>query len=64
MNCKVIVASACPILFLCNIGSGQKLTSDVPYVENGHQRQVLDIYTPERAADGSLPVMFWIHGGG
>jgi acetyl esterase/lipase len=33
-------------------------------VENGHERQVLDIYTPERAADAGLPVMFWIHGGG
>ena len=64
MNCRLIVASACPILLFCNIGSGQKLTSDVPYVENGDRRQVLDVYTPERAADGSLPVMFWIHGGG
>ena len=42
----------------------QKLTSDIPYVENGHERQVLDIYTSEIAADESLPVMFWIHGGG
>ena len=40
------------------------LTCDIPYVENGHERQVLDIYTSERAADGSRPVMFWIHGGG
>ncbi len=44
--------------------SAQKLTSDIPYVENGHQRQVLDIYTPEHASDQRLPVMFWIHGGG
>ncbi len=64
MNCKLITASAIPLLFLCNIGSAQKLTSDIPYVENGHERQVLDIYTSERAADGSLPVMFLIHGGG
>jgi acetyl esterase/lipase len=46
------------------MGSAQKLASDIPYVENGHERQVLDIYTSERAADGSLPVMLWIHGGG
>ena len=45
MNCKLITASAFPLLFLCNIGSAQKLTSDIPYVENGHERQVLDIYT-------------------
>ena len=64
MNCKLITAFALPLLVLCNIGSAQKLTSDIPYVENGHERQVLDIYTSERAADGSLPVMFWIHGGG
>ena len=64
MKCKLITGSALSLLFLCNIGSAQKLTSDIPYVESGHERQVLDIYTSERAADGSLPVMFWIHGGG
>lgn len=42
----------------------QKLTADIPYVENGHPRQVLDIYVPESPASGPLPVMFWIHGGG
>lgn len=42
----------------------QKLTPNVPYVENGHKRHVLDIYTPEKAATAGLPVMFWIHGGG
>ena len=36
--------------------------SNIPYVENGHERQVLDIYTPPNARD--LPVVFWIHGGG
>lgn len=35
---------------------------DVPYVENGHARHVLDIYAPAQAKN--LPVMFWIHGGG
>jgi acetyl esterase/lipase len=48
----------------CNIVTAQKLTSDIPYVENGHQRQVLDIYTPDKSTTKSLPVMFWIHGGG
>jgi len=42
----------------------QTRTSDVPYVKNGHERQVLDIYTPKTKADKPLPVMFWIHGGG
>ncbi len=64
MKGKRIIAFAVPLLFLCNVSTAQKLTADVPYVENGHERQVLDIYTPERAPDGCLPVMFWIHGGG
>ena len=64
MSGRLIAVFAFPLLFLCSIVSAQKLTSNVPYVENGHQRQVLDIYTPKRAAGGSLPVMFWIHGGG
>jgi len=32
------------------------------YVENGHERQVLDIYAPPGAKN--LPVVLWIHGGG
>jgi len=36
--------------------------NNIPYVENGHERQVLDIYAPPNAKD--LPVVFWIHGGG
>ena len=38
------------------------LLSDIPYVEQGHQRQVLDIHAPSGAKN--LPVLFWIHGGG
>jgi arylformamidase len=53
------------LLFLTgNHAVAQKLKSDIPYVESGHKRQVLDIYTPEAAEGKSLPVMFWIHGGG
>ncbi len=36
---------------------------DIPYVVNGHERHVLDIYLPEDA-DGPLPLIIWIHGGG
>lgn len=64
MNRQLFVTVVIPLLFLSNIASAQKLTSDIPYVENGHQRQVLDVYTPERAEDANLPVIFWIHGGG
>lgn len=35
---------------------------DIPYVESGHARQVLDVYAPVAAK--SVPVVFWIHGGG
>lgn len=40
----------------------QTLKSNIPYVENGHARHVLDIYAPPNAMDA--PVLFWIHGGG
>jgi acetyl esterase/lipase len=40
----------------------QELKRSIPYVENGHARHVLDIYTPAGAKN--LPVVFWIHGGG
>ncbi len=51
-------------LLLNNVALAQKLTADIPYIENGHKRHVLDLYTPEAPAGKSLPVMFWIHGGG
>ena len=41
---------------------GQEVKRNVPYVTNGHERQVLDIYSPANARN--LPVVFWVHGGG
>ncbi|HOX03887.1 MAG TPA: alpha/beta hydrolase [Candidatus Paceibacterota bacterium] len=35
---------------------------DLPYVENGHARQVLDLFVPDKA-EKALPVIVWIHGG-
>ncbi len=52
------------MLFIYEAALAQKLASDIPYVRNGHERHVLDVYTPEEPAKKSLPVMFWIHGGG
>jgi len=40
----------------------QTIKRDIPYVENGNARHVLDIYAPANAK--KLPVVFWIHGGG
>ena len=65
MNLKLIVISfALLLLFFGKAAMAQKLTSDVRYIENGHERHVLDIYTPKVQAAKKLPVMFWIHGGG
>lgn len=64
MNFKLITACTLAMAVLTGIARAQKLTADIPYVENGHERQVLDIYTSEQAAGGARPVMFWIHGGG
>ena len=35
---------------------------DLAYVANGHERQRLDLYLPEKSAN-PLPVVVWIHGG-
>jgi acetyl esterase/lipase len=40
----------------------QAMKRSIPYVENGHARHVLDIYSPAGAKN--LPVVFWVHGGG
>jgi acetyl esterase/lipase len=47
---------------LLSIAQAQDIRSNIPYVENGHARHVLDIYSPANAKN--LPVVFWIHGGG
>ncbi len=47
---------------LLSVAQAQNIKRNIPYVENGHERHVLDIYAPENAKN--LPVVFWIHGGG
>ena len=64
MNHLSINALAISLQILTNVAQAQMCTTDVPYVSNGHERQVLDVYVPEDARDEKLPVMFWIHGGG
>lgn len=49
------------LLFAASV-MAQEMKRSIPYVENGHVRHVLDIYTPAGAKN--LPVVFWIHGGG
>jgi acetyl esterase/lipase len=40
---------------------GVTVHRDLPYVENGHPRQRLDLYLPALGADA--PLIVWIHGG-
>jgi CubicO group peptidase (beta-lactamase class C family)/poly(3-hydroxybutyrate) depolymerase len=40
----------------------QDVKRNIPYAEKPDERQVLDVYSPQNAR--SLPVVFWIHGGG
>lgn len=64
MNARLI-AGCLPLLLLpCLITNAQEVTRDVPYMQNGHERHVLDIYTPEAEHDSALPVIVWVHGGG
>jgi acetyl esterase/lipase len=42
---------------------GVKAHRDLEYVKEGHARQKLDLYLPEKA-DGPLPLLIWVHGGG
>ncbi|WP_395744289.1 prolyl oligopeptidase family serine peptidase [Prosthecobacter sp.] len=43
--------------------AGVKELRDLAYVEGGHERHKLDLYLPEKA-DGPLPLIIWVHGGG
>jgi acetyl esterase/lipase len=47
---------------LVSVAQAHHLTSNIPYADSAHERQVLDIYAPDDAKN--LPVVFWIHGGG
>jgi len=64
MHAKLAVGCVILVVSINQTAAAEKRTADVPYVKNGHRRQVLDIYTPEKPTGNSLPVMFWIHGGG
>jgi acetyl esterase/lipase len=45
------------------IPPGVKAERNLEYVKDGHERNRLDIYMPEKA-EGPLPLVVWIHGGG
>ena len=54
--------TAVAFLLLVSVAQAQNLTSDIPYTDPAHERQILDIHAPDDAKN--LPVVFWIHGGG
>jgi arylformamidase len=64
MNAKRTLVVLLSAVLLPQVASAQKKTANVPYLDGGHERHLLDIYTPEKPTDKKLPVMFWIHGGG
>lgn len=42
---------------------GVRILRDLQYVENGHERNRMDLYLPE-VSTSPLPVIVWVHGGG
>lgn len=63
MSLTRIVVVGC-VSCLCSTAVAQKKVADIPYVKDGHKRQVLDVYTAQAPAETPRPVMFWLHGGG
>ena len=49
------------VFVLASAAQSLQITRDIPYAQT-HERQVLDVYAPEKAKN--LPVVFWVHGGG
>ena len=47
---------------LLSAAQAQDIKRNIPYADPPHERQVLDVYSPQSAKN--LPVVFWIHGGG
>lgn len=59
---KTVLSLLLTVITMNSVAEGQTINRDVPYAEPAVERQVLDIYAPKDAK--SLPVVFWIHGGG
>jgi len=61
--CMLIMAAALSMASAAEpqVPPGVKSLRDLPYVTDGHQRQKLDLYIPEKPQG---PLMVYIHGGG
>jgi acetyl esterase/lipase len=58
---KAVVSLLIAALVLTS-ARAQEVKRDIPYTKNAEKLQTLDVYSPPEAK--SLPVVFWIHGGG
>jgi acetyl esterase/lipase len=58
---RLVLAPLVALALAADVGA-QEVKRDIPYVEKGHARQVLDVFAPPGAKN--LPVVVWIHGGG
>jgi hypothetical protein len=58
MYFRLVSAFVFPFLSLSNGATAQRLTPDIPYVENGHKRHVLDIYTRKTRLGRACPSCF------
>jgi acetyl esterase/lipase len=58
----VLFSLACVAQAQQGVPEGTKVHRDLEYVKDGHERQKLDLYLPEKA-DAPLPVIVWVHGG-
>lgn len=45
------------------VPQGVRVLRDLDYIQNGHERNRLDLYLPTNAV-APLPVIVWVHGGG
>ena len=59
---KAIVCIATLAFAFSSSAPAQSIKRNIPYADPTHERQTLDVYAPAEAK--SLPVIFWIHGGG
>lgn len=59
---ELSIASVASLVLFLGASQAQEVKRNIPYVNSGHERQVLDVYWPKEAKN--LPVVFWIHGGG
>ena len=57
-----VLAAALAMFNAAKAETRLEVLKDLPYVENGHARNKLDLYLP-KDAKGPLPVVVWVHGG-